>query len=215
MVECVYYNGEEITVLSNVYMPSDDTFVLLEEALKVVCETDYVLEVGTGSGIISKFLSKKAKSVIATDINPYAVKNARINAVKVRTGHLFANLAYNFDVIVFNPPYLPTLTEGHEPKDWLNKAWDGGPTGTEVIMEFLSEVTNYLAEAGKVLIVVSSLTDLRKIITKMTDLFEEVHIVATKKFQFETLYVLLGSQKCKKEDIKSVDNTLILSERFK
>jgi len=215
MVERVYYNGEEITVLSNVYIPSDDTFVLLEEALKVVCETDYVLEVGTGSGIISKFLSKKAKSVIATDINPYAVKNARINAVNVRTGHLFANLAYYFDVIVFNPPYLPTLTEGYEPKDWLNKAWDGGPTGIEVIMEFLSEVTNYLAEAGKVLIVISSLTDLRKIVTKMTNLFEEVHIVATKKFQFETLYVLLGSQKYKKEDITNVDSCLILSERFK
>ena len=89
MVERVYYNGEEIKVLSNVYVPSDDTFALLEEALKVVRETDCVLEVGTGSGIISKFLSKKAKSVIATDINPYAIKNARINTVNAKTGHLF------------------------------------------------------------------------------------------------------------------------------
>jgi len=215
MVERVYYNGVEIKVLSNVYVPSDDTFALLEEALKVVRDTDCVLEVGTGSGIISKFLSKKAKSVTATDISPYAVKNARINAVNVKAGHLFANLAYNFDLIVFNPPYLPTLTESYEPKDWLSKAWDGGPTGIEVIMEFLSEVTNYLTEAGKLLMVVSSLTDFRKIVTKMTDLFEEVNIVATKKFQFEALYVLLGSNKRKEEGHATVNNSLTLSNGFK
>ena len=215
MVERVYYNGEEIKVLSNVYAPSDDTFALLEEALKVVRETDCVLEVGTGSGIISKLLSKKAKSVIATDINPYAVKNARINAVNAKTGHLFANLAYNFDLIVFNPPYLPTLTESYEPKDWLRKAWDGGPTGMEVIMEFLSEVTNYLAETGKLLMVVSSLTGSRKVITKMADLFEEVNIVATKKFQFETLYVLVGSKKRKEEGHTIANNSLTSSDGFK
>jgi len=215
MVEHAYYNGEEIKVLSNVYVPSDDTFALLEEALKVVRETDCVLEVGTGSGIISKFLSKKAKSVIATDINPYAIKNARLNAVNAKIGHLFANLANNFDLIVFNPPYLPTLGESYEPKDWLSKAWNGGPTGMEVIMEFLSEVTNYLTEAGKLLMVVSSLTGFKKIITKMTDLFEEVNVVATKKFQFETLYVLLGSKKRKEDGHKSVKNSLTLSDRFK
>jgi release factor glutamine methyltransferase len=211
----VYYNGEEIKVLSNVYVPSDDTFALLEEALKVVRDTDCVLEVGTGSGMIAKFLSKKAQSVIATDISPYAVKNARINAVDTKAGHLFANLSYNFDLIIFNPPYLPTLTESYEPKDWLSKAWDGGPTGMEVIMEFLSEVTNYLTEAGKLLIVVSSLTGFRKIVTKMTELFKEVNIVATKKFQFETLYVLLGSKKLKEEGHATVNNSLAVSNGFK
>jgi release factor glutamine methyltransferase len=194
MLQSVYYNNEEIKVLSNVYVPSDDTFALLDEALKIVRETDCVLEVGTGSGIIAKFLSMRAKSVIATDINPYAIENAQINGVNVKRGNFFADLAYKFDLIVFNPPYLPTSKEPDEPKDWLSKAWDGGPTGAEVSMEFLSEVTNYLTESGRLLIVVSSLAGFQKIITKMTDLFEDVNIVAKKKLQFETLYVLLGSR---------------------
>ncbi len=198
MVQSVYYNSEEIKVLSNVYVPSDDTFALLDEALKIVRETDCVLEVGTGSGIIAKFLSMRAKSVIATDINPYAIENAQINGVNVKRGNFFADLAYKFDLIVFNPPYLPTSKEPEEPKDWLSKAWDGGPTGAEVSMEFLSEVTNYLTESGRLLIVVSSLAGFQKIITKMTDLFEDVNIVAKKKLQFETLYVLLGSRNRKK-----------------
>jgi release factor glutamine methyltransferase len=194
MVQSVYYNSEELKVLTNVYVPSDDTFALLDEALKIVRETDCVLEVGTGCGIIAKFLSMRAKSVIATDINPYAIKNAQINGVNVKRGNFFADLAYKFDLIVFNPPYLPTSKEPEEPKDWLSKAWDGGPTGAEVSMEFLSEVTNYLTESGKLLIVVSSLAGFQKIITKMTDLFEDVNIIAKKKLQVETLYVLLGSR---------------------
>jgi release factor glutamine methyltransferase len=198
MVQSVYYNSEEIKVLSNVYVPSDDTFALLDEALKIVRETDCVLEVGTGSGIIAKFLAMRAKSVIATDINPYAIENAQINGVNVKRGIFFADLAYKFDLIVFNPPYLPTSKEPEEPKDWLSKAWDGGPTGAEVSMEFLSEVTNYLTESGKLLMVVSSLAGFQKIITKITDLFEDVNIVAKKKLQFETLYVLLGSRNRKK-----------------
>lgn len=198
MVQSVYYNSEEIKVLSNVYVPSDDTFALLDEALKIVRETDCVLEVGTGSGIIAKFLSMRAKSVIATDINPYAIENAQINGVNVKRGNFFADLAYKFDLIVFNPPYLPTSKEPEEPKDWLSKAWDGGPTGAEASMKFLSEVTNYLTESGRLLIVVSSLADFQKIITKITDLFEDVNIVAKKKLQFETLYVLLGSRNRKK-----------------
>jgi release factor glutamine methyltransferase len=205
MVQSTYYNGEEIKVISNVYVPSEDTFALLDEALKIVRETDCVLEVGTGSGIIAKFLSKRAKSVIATDINPYAIENARINGVRVKRGNFFADLSYKFNLIVFNPPYLPTSRENEEPKDWLSKAWDGGPTGAEVSMEFLSEVTNYLIDSGKLLIVASSLGCFQKIITKMIDLFEEVNIIATKKLQFETLYVLLGSKKRKEGGHTSID----------
>jgi release factor glutamine methyltransferase len=207
MAQSIYYNGEEIKVLSNVYLPSDDTFTLLDEALKIVRETDCVLEVGTGSGIIAKFLSKRAKSVIATDINPFAIENARINGVNVKRGNFFADLTYKFSLVVFNPPYLPSSRANKEPKDWLSKAWDGGPTGAEVSMEFLSEVTNYLLESGKVLIVVSSLSDFQKIVTKMTDLFQDVSTVATKKLQFETLYVLLGSKRRKEEGHTSVDNS--------
>lgn len=75
-----------------------------------------VLDLGCGSGVVSVFAAQRAGRVVATDINPAAVRCTRINAllngvdgkVEVREGDLFAPLAgERFDVIVFNPPYLP------------------------------------------------------------------------------------------------------------
>lgn len=75
-----------------------------------------VLDLGCGSGVVSVFAAQRAGRVVATDINPTAVRCTRINAllngvdgkIEVREGDLFAALAdERFDVVVFNPPYLP------------------------------------------------------------------------------------------------------------
>lgn len=74
-----------------------------------------VLDLGCGSGVAAVAAAGRAGRVVAVDINPAAVRCARINAllngvegrVDVREGDLFAPLANErFDVIVFNPPYF-------------------------------------------------------------------------------------------------------------
>jgi release factor glutamine methyltransferase len=130
--------------------------------------------------------------VIATDINPQAVANATINGVEVIQGDLFCNLTQRFDLIIFNPPYLPTDT--NVPCDWLTRAWDGGPAGREVILRFLTQVDRHLTNQGRVLMTISSITGYREVTERMKEQFEIVRTLAERTIFFETLYIILGAK---------------------
>lgn len=188
----LYYRGTRVLVLPNVYEPSEDTFLLGDTALSEVRPMDSVLEVGTGCGLIAKLVARAARSVITTDINPHAVTNARLNGVNAVQGDLFANLGRRFDFIIFNPPYLPT--QNKMPRDWLTQAWDGGSSGREVILRFLSQVDRYLTLTGRVLLLISSATGYRQVKDSMDSKFNVVKTINSRKFFFETLYVLLGTE---------------------
>jgi len=129
-----------------------------------------VLDVGTGNGILAIHASEHAKSVIATDINPHAIRCASFNIklnrlngkIEVRQGDLFKSINANelFDLIIFNPPYLP-VKEG-EGKEWLEKAWSGEVKGREIINQFLEEFRYFLNKKGRVLMLQSSLSDMNE-----------------------------------------------------
>jgi release factor glutamine methyltransferase len=74
----------------------------------------------------------------------------------IRT-NLFAGICGMFDLILFNPPYLPTLPE-EKINDWLEYALDGGETGRAVIERFAAEANRVLSPGGRILLLVSSLT---------------------------------------------------------
>jgi len=141
---------------AQIYQPSEDTRLLLGVAQKELRPGDRVLEVGTGSGYIAADLAREA-DVVATDINPYAVAAARNEGVSIIRADLFAGIRGRFDLVIFNPPYLPTHEE-ERINDWLEYALDGGETGREVIKRFAEDVHRVLAPAGRILIIVSSLT---------------------------------------------------------
>jgi release factor glutamine methyltransferase len=142
---------------SQVYRPEADTCLLLEAALAEVKPGDRVLEVGTGSGLIACEIAKIVP-VVATDINPHAAVSARNCGVEVIRTDLFAGICGMFDVVLFNPPYLPTLPE-EKIDDWLEYALDGGESGRVVIERFAVEVNRILSPCGRILLLVSSLTD--------------------------------------------------------
>ena len=184
--------SEQVLVLPDVYQPCDDTYLLMESALNEVRPTDSVLEIGTGCGVIAKRIAERARCVIATDKNPRAVENAKLNGVEAIMGDLFADLDSQFDLIIFNPPYLPSGRD--VPSDWQTHAWDGGPSGREVIVRFLSQVGNYLTQKGRVLLVISSITGYKEVTKLMHAQFGIVKAIAERKFFFETLYVVLGAE---------------------
>jgi release factor glutamine methyltransferase len=143
---------------SQVYQPEADTFLLLRAALEEIKPGDRVLEVGTGSGTVAAGLTGlPGTRVVATDINPHAVLCARNAGVDVLRTDLFAALRGIFDLILFNPPYLPTLAE-ERIDDWLEYALDGGESGRVVIEQFAAGVGRVLAPGGRILLLVSSLT---------------------------------------------------------
>ncbi len=110
----LYLYNLKIRVFGAVYEPAEDTFLLISALEKLNLKNNAALEVGTGSGIIALILARRAKTVLAADINPEAVECAKENAkrnkitnIEFRESDLFENIRGRFDLIVFNPPYLP------------------------------------------------------------------------------------------------------------
>ncbi|MFA4826565.1 MAG: HemK2/MTQ2 family protein methyltransferase [Methanoregula sp.] len=174
--------------LSQVYQPEADTYLLLEAARKEVKAGDRVLEIGTGSGLISCELAKVA-DVVATDINPHAALCARGSGIDVVQSDLFAGIRGAFDLILFNPPYLPTQPE-ERIDDWLEYALDGGKTGRAVIERFADGVGRMLAPGGRILLLISSLTGLAEVQDLFSRLGFTSELVMNQKIEDENLYVL-------------------------
>src|SRR4030042_6247656 len=112
----ISFGSYDFDVSEDVYEPAEDSF-LFAENLEVKAG-GVVLDLGTGSGILAVLAAKKAGTVVAVDVNPYAVRcakqTAELNRVEDKLSFLQANLfsAFDvqakFDVILFNAPYLPS-----------------------------------------------------------------------------------------------------------
>jgi release factor glutamine methyltransferase len=183
------YRDKEFELLDEVYEPGEDSFLLVEAALKEARPGDKVLEVGTGSGIVSLFVKDVAPEVVATDISPYACMNARLNGVPVVRTDLFSGICGRFDLVIFNPPYLPTPDE-ERLKSWLNRAFDGGPTGRAEIARFLEHVDRILAPGGRILTVISTLTGIEETERIFAGRGFGTEQVSEEKVPFEKLIVL-------------------------
>ncbi len=171
-----------------VYQLESDTYLLLEATLAEVRPGDRILETGTGSGFIAMELSRVAQ-VIATDINPHAVIAARKSGIETIRTDLFAGICGSFDLIIFNPPYLPTSPK-ERIDDWLEYALDGGQSGRDVIERFANGVGRVLARDGRILLLISSLTGLHEVTSLFSGAGFSSVIVRQQVVEDEVLYVL-------------------------
>ncbi len=174
-----------------VYSPAEDTFLLLNAGLRIISPGDRVLEIGTGSGEISAALMDAGARVAATDINPFAASYAHNRGVPVIRCDLFAGICGTFDLILFNPPYLPTSPDDRI-DDWFEFALDGGEDGRKTIQRFLADVPAFLSKNGKILLLISSLTGISEVSELFADAGMITFVVSEESHEGEKLIVLLG-----------------------
>jgi len=154
------------SVNSAVLIPRADTEILVEEALKRINGCSTILDVGTGSGAIAVALAheKPEINVTAIDYSEEALEvargNARLNKVAERvaclTGDLNSLPPGPFDMIVSNPPYIPSRdweqlmpeVRDHEPR----LALDGGDDGLEAYRRIDVQAVQILSPGGWLLV---------------------------------------------------------------
>jgi release factor glutamine methyltransferase len=143
------------------YHPAEDSY-LMQKHVKKYSKVDSVLDIGTGTGIQAITAAKNAKKVVAVDIDPESLKYAKKQAsglknIIFKKSDLFENIKEKFDLILFNPPYLPDK-EKIEDKELVS-----GKTGTDLTIRFLDKATNFLEKEGIILLIASSLSSSAKI----------------------------------------------------
>jgi release factor glutamine methyltransferase len=174
-----------------VYQPAEDSRLLAGAALDAASPTadDLVLDLGTGSGYVAgRFAEETDARVVGADISPLAVREAREAGVDVLRGDLLDPIRGPVDVVVFNPPYLPTDPE-NEWDDWMEYALSGGEDGRRAIEPFLADLPRVLATDGSAYLLVSSLTDPDAVRAIATDHGLATALVGEESFPFETLSV--------------------------
>ncbi len=147
------------------YQPEEDSYLMsrilqkkIPELLKKNPDLKF-LEIGAGSGIHLETafnLGVKKQNIFSCDIDIKSVKhcqNLRFNCIH---SDLFEQLKGKYDIIIFNPPYLPE--DSREPKD-SQLATTGGKKGNEIINRFLSQAKSHLEKNGIIFLITSSLAE--------------------------------------------------------
>jgi len=197
----------------DIYEPAEDSYLLQKHIKKYALGR--VLDVGTGSGIqaLTAIKSVNVREVVAIDINENAVKrlNAGVKEKKLRKinavhSDLFENVTGHFNLIIFNPPYLPQdKIAGKAVED---AALYGGKKGWEISERFFNEVSKNLFADGKILFLFSSLTNKKNIDEIIGHNLLEFVEIDKLKIAFEELYVyeIKKSSLLRKLEAKGLEN---------
>lgn len=163
------------------YPPAEDTYFLEDNLVNE--KGNYALDIGTGSGYLTRTLSKNFFQVIATDIDFNSLSNQN-KKVKNRVCCNAADaLNCKFDLIVCNMPYLQS-------DEITDRRVDGGKEGVVVPLKIIKSAVRCLNDSGKMLFVSSSLANYEKLIDESKKLGLDLKITARKKLFFEELIII-------------------------
>lgn len=205
------FYGIDLLVDSRVLIPRPETELLVELILDLIKEKSIdpnqlkIADIGTGSGAIAVALAAEIPGVkvYATDISLEAITVARSNVIRhclqdkiiLIRGDLFDPLPENVDIIVSNPPYIPTHTVGklareiheYEPR----VALDGDLDGMGVIRRLLAKAPDCLKTGG--------------------DLFVEIGHGQADKVRFMAQKWWYGNNIHFHQDLSGIDRVLAIS----
>lgn len=203
-----------------VYSPSEDSFLLIDYFKENIDEIsfdgidlkniDNILDMGTGTGIIAIYLQLlKSKNpsfkprIIASDLMEEAIQCAKnnedLNSINEKITFLHSDLFKSFpnnlkssiNIIIFNPPYLPSseLMKSVESKWNIDYSWDGGKKGFETSLRFLEDAKMFLnlEEDHYIYLISSSRTDSVEFEKSIQNLDYNCEIVKKKHYFFEDI----------------------------
>lgn len=152
----VYWDDSHVSVWS----PSIDTLLIAKVLKNVLIENPQIksaIEIGCGSGFLSKFIldnSSQLETITINDINPNAIKCAQDNIKDTRATYILGDglkemEGKTYDLIVCNPPYIP------RPDSVENNPYEG----VSLLNYLIHEGHKHLNPGGMIVIGMSSLSD--------------------------------------------------------
>ncbi|KRX20390.1 Glycoprotein endo-alpha-1,2-mannosidase [Trichinella nelsoni] len=209
-----------------VYPPSEDSYLLLEaiqldwEKIKtlkpVIC-----LEIGCGSGVIACSVAKSLQSgavVFATDISQIAVELTKVNVEQNNIDKIFCpivadlisplydRLLNSVDLLLFNPPYIPRLSD-FDDTDELSSTWcGGGPEGTDILRRIFFQLHNLLSDNGLFYLVAIEENNIEKLLQLNSHLVEGKNKMASRlaKIHFVELNIVRRLDESEKHVVSAV-----------
>jgi HemK-related putative methylase len=188
----INYKDYHLSIPKEIYLPSEDTYLLIETLLKDLNkEKKSFLEIGPGSGVITFEMYAFFEKLTAVDLDPKVVNYLKevkekyaLQKLEVLQSDLFSKVSSNtFDVIIFNPPYVPS-----EEIEVLST--DGGKEGSEVILKFIRCLKKHLNKNGCSYLLLSSHNNLEKIFLTIKEEKMSYIILSEKNIFFEKLIVI-------------------------
>jgi release factor glutamine methyltransferase len=180
-----------------VYQPQHDSQLLVDTMQKTaLIPQRRVLDLCTGSGFIAIAAAEMGcASVTAFDICPHAVRCSRGNAagagvnVDVRQGSWIRALdCAPFEVVVSNPPYVPTPPAGYpeaiSPAGGPPWAWNAGPDGRLVLDPLCESAAKLLCDRGSMLLVQSAFAGVQRSLDSLRSTGLHAKVIASKRIPF-------------------------------
>jgi precorrin-6B methylase 2 len=138
--------GKRLVIAPGVYKPLEN-----EHACAAYCKLgDRVLDLGSGSGVNTLFVAKRAREVMAVDISPAAVANTEQNCrrhgvtnVVIKQSDMFSAVDGKFDLILANPPYVAVAFDA-EDKQFA--------TSTRFLPSLFAQAGQHLTKDGRLLV---------------------------------------------------------------
>ena len=180
------------------YEPAEDSEMLKKVLQKHLKGKKLLkaLDMGTGSGIQAFELIKNVDYVLAVDIDKESVSHVKklileeglSDKMEALVSDLFhevpSRLVHSFDLIVFNPPYLPKGEDDYEDTELF-----GGADGIHLTRTFLLQAKEFLAEKGIIFFVASSFAKISLLEEAMKKLEYKFEVVDKKHISFEDILV--------------------------
>lgn len=195
----------------SVYEPAEDSFLLMDalsndrEYLKNL-KPEIIFEIGVGSGTVTCFIQKLLLYCLpnhhylsfGTDLNSKAlqctISTCKTNNLSVSElvqcdliSAFQKRLNHSVDVLIFNPPYVPTE---NEPQNLIECCWAGGPTGRSSLDRLIPQIPDFLSLKGCFYLIALKSNNIPEILKKASEIGLNGRVFCERKCGREHLFVL-------------------------